>query len=273
MIDIFISYKREDQPFARSLAKALTESGWNTWWDPALVAGERYDDVIQAALEECRCTILLWTASAAGSKYVRDEANFALDADKLVPIRLDDTELPFRFSGLHTLDFSNWDETITHPVFQRLVSDLSSKIGAPGEPIEFIEKSNEFGTAPWWRLAVFRYSVAGAVVLMAFVGIWRWQTPDPPGDVGDPCYLSVKVEPVGHQDDVFLLERIASGETKKLAATTLQLEASHLAGWRVNVVWDSERGPSTTEELQDCRDFDSVVSTDGMARISFSVVE
>jgi hypothetical protein len=33
MSDIFISYKREEQPIARKLAYALEEEGWSVWWD------------------------------------------------------------------------------------------------------------------------------------------------------------------------------------------------------------------------------------------------
>ena len=47
MSDIFISYKREEQPEARKLADALEREGWTVWWDPKLRAGEHFDDVIE----------------------------------------------------------------------------------------------------------------------------------------------------------------------------------------------------------------------------------
>jgi hypothetical protein len=34
MSDIFISYKREEQPVAKKLAGALEKEGWSVWWDP-----------------------------------------------------------------------------------------------------------------------------------------------------------------------------------------------------------------------------------------------
>jgi hypothetical protein len=57
MSDIFISYKREDQPVARKLANALESEGWSVWWDPKLRAGERFNDVIEKALKE---SSVLW---------------------------------------------------------------------------------------------------------------------------------------------------------------------------------------------------------------------
>jgi hypothetical protein len=47
MSDIFISYKREEQPVARKLADALQKKGWSVWWDPKLRAGEHFDDSIR----------------------------------------------------------------------------------------------------------------------------------------------------------------------------------------------------------------------------------
>jgi len=40
MSDIFISYKREEQPAARKLENALESEGWTVWWDPKLPAGD-----------------------------------------------------------------------------------------------------------------------------------------------------------------------------------------------------------------------------------------
>ena len=47
MSDIFISYKREEQPEARKLANALEREGWSVWWDPKLRAGDHFDKIIE----------------------------------------------------------------------------------------------------------------------------------------------------------------------------------------------------------------------------------
>ena len=49
MRDIFISYSRDDQTEARTLAEALEAAGWSVWWDQHLRAGEQYDDIIKRA--------------------------------------------------------------------------------------------------------------------------------------------------------------------------------------------------------------------------------
>ena len=75
MSDIFVSYKREEQAAARKLADALEKEGWTVWWDPKLRAGERFDDVIEIALKESKCVVVMWSKLSVNSRYVRDEGH------------------------------------------------------------------------------------------------------------------------------------------------------------------------------------------------------
>jgi hypothetical protein len=109
MSDIFISYKREEQATARNLANALETQGWSVWWDPKLRAGERFNDVIEKALKESKCVVVMWSKRSVESQYVKDEATYALNRNKLVPVMIEEVELPFRFEGLHTPSLIGWD--------------------------------------------------------------------------------------------------------------------------------------------------------------------
>jgi hypothetical protein len=95
MSDIFISYKREEQAIARKLADALENEGWSVWWDPKLRAGEHFDDVIEKALKESKCVVVIWSERSIQSRYIRDEATYALDQGKLVPVVIENVNLPF----------------------------------------------------------------------------------------------------------------------------------------------------------------------------------
>jgi hypothetical protein len=92
MSDIFISYKREEQATARKLANALEGQGWTVWWDPKLRAGERFNDVIEKALKESKCVVVMWSKRSVESQYVKHEANYALKRNKLVPLMIEEVD-------------------------------------------------------------------------------------------------------------------------------------------------------------------------------------
>ena len=129
MSDIFISYKREEQAIARKLADALESEGWTVWWDPMLRAGERFNDVIEKALKESKCVVVMCSKRSVESQYVKHEANYALRRNKLVPVMIEEVELPFRFEDLHTLSLLDWDGSRDFSEFRKLVNDISTILG------------------------------------------------------------------------------------------------------------------------------------------------
>jgi TIR domain len=131
MSDIFISYNREDQATARKVADALEAEGWTVWWDPNLRAGEHFDDVIEKALDDAKCVIVMWSNRSVQSQYVRDEATYALDQNKLAPVAIENVNLPFRFKGVHTPSLVGWDGSKDFPEFRTLVEYIASILGPP----------------------------------------------------------------------------------------------------------------------------------------------
>jgi len=61
MSDVFISYATEDRERARSLADGLEQLGWSVWWDRKIVAGQMFDRIIEEALAEAKCVVVLWS--------------------------------------------------------------------------------------------------------------------------------------------------------------------------------------------------------------------
>ena len=50
MADVFISYAREDRPFAARLAHALEAGGRTVWWDREILPGKDFAELIAAEL-------------------------------------------------------------------------------------------------------------------------------------------------------------------------------------------------------------------------------
>jgi len=115
MADVFISYARPDRSLAEALARDLTSRGYSVWWDAELVGADDYTDVIFEALRQSRVAIVIWTKASAKSRFVRDEARFALHLQKLITVKspsLDVYEIPFGFQGQHTDDVNNREQIL-----------------------------------------------------------------------------------------------------------------------------------------------------------------
>jgi TIR domain len=113
MADIFISYANEDRERARALAAALDALGWNVWWDHKIPAGKNFADVIEEAIANSRCVIVLWSEESIKSQWVRDEADEGKRRGKLVPAFLHRVAPPMGFRAIHSADLVNWDGTTT----------------------------------------------------------------------------------------------------------------------------------------------------------------
>ena len=101
--DIFISYAREDRPFAAKVAKALTERGFKVWWDWELIGGDNYRVRIREVIGEAKKSIVLWSRHSVVSAFVIDEATEAKKHGKLIPVSIDGSAPPFGFGDLHTI--------------------------------------------------------------------------------------------------------------------------------------------------------------------------
>jgi internalin A len=129
MADIYLSYSHQDRPFARQLAQELERYGWTVWWEAKLEAGERFDSVYEKALRTARTILVIWSSLSIRSQYVRDEASYAVDHDKLISTIRDQVRLPLRFAGLPHVDLSGWQGESAHAGFRELIDSLVTVLG------------------------------------------------------------------------------------------------------------------------------------------------
>jgi hypothetical protein len=109
MSDIFISYARPDRERVRQMAAALEQRGWSVWWDHEIPPGRNFDDVIEEALAEARCVVVLWSQASTASGWVRNEASEAMQREVLIPALIDaDVKIPLEFRRLQAADLSRW---------------------------------------------------------------------------------------------------------------------------------------------------------------------
>ncbi len=168
--DIFISYSHQNRDFAVRLADAMTAHGLRVWWDRDLIAGTEFADVIEAQLDGARVVVTLWSAESVKSAYVRDESARALRADKLVPVRIEDVELPLGFGQTHTLDLIGWEGETDAPNLQHLLRELLRRKGEPLAPQETLDDRK---VVNWRRRGMVAAGIALPLVA-GYVGYRLW---------------------------------------------------------------------------------------------------
>ena len=77
MTDIFISYARGTAEQAHRVAEALRALGYSVWRDDELPAHRAYAEVIEERLAAAKAVVVIWSAEAAKSEWVRSEADRA----------------------------------------------------------------------------------------------------------------------------------------------------------------------------------------------------
>jgi TIR domain len=75
--DVFISYARSSETEARRIAEALRAVGFTVWRDDELPPHRGYADVIEERLRLAKAVVVVWSADAVKSQWVRAEADVA----------------------------------------------------------------------------------------------------------------------------------------------------------------------------------------------------
>src|SRR5262245_12146308 len=129
MAEIFISYASENRETARELAQAIGARGWSVWWDREIPLGKSYDEVIEKALAEAKCAIVLWSEVSGASEWVRNEASEGKRRGILIPVFIETVEAPLAFRLLNGADLRNWNGEATHAEFDRLAKRVAELLG------------------------------------------------------------------------------------------------------------------------------------------------
>src|SRR5947209_4485152 len=108
MSDVFISYARSSATQAQQVAEGLRALGYSVWRDDDLPAHRSYAEVIDEQLRAARAVVVIWSADAAKSQWVRAEADLARQAGTLVQLRIDDLIPPLPFNQIECADLTAW---------------------------------------------------------------------------------------------------------------------------------------------------------------------
>ncbi len=123
--DVFVSYKREDRPRAEHVVRALTDQGFSVWWDENITPREAWDATIERQISGATSVLVLWSQLSVASDWVRTEAHFAHDRNKLIPVKVETCALPLAFALVQTVDLTDWGGQQDHRQWRKLLSWIS----------------------------------------------------------------------------------------------------------------------------------------------------
>jgi adenylate cyclase len=129
MSDVFISYARADEERAGRIAETLRSRGDRVWRDDELPAHRAYAEVIEERLKSAQAVVVLWSAEAAKSEWVRAEADAARGAKTLIQARLDAAIPPIPFNQIQCADLTNWDGDLEAPGWLKLAASVEALAG------------------------------------------------------------------------------------------------------------------------------------------------
>src|SRR5579864_7618987 len=129
MSDIFISYARSTAAKAQMVGEALRALGYGVWRDDEIPAHRAYADVIQERIAAAKAVVVIWSAEAVKSQWVRAEADVARQAGTLVQLSIDGAPLPLPFSQIQCADLRDWSGDAAAPGWRKVEGSIAELVG------------------------------------------------------------------------------------------------------------------------------------------------
>src|SRR5689334_14555928 len=164
---IFLSYASVDRARVEVLVKALEGEGLDVWWDRDIPRGQNFNRVIENALEQARCAIVLWSSASVDSEWVFNEASEARKRGMLVPVLIDDVDPPLEFRHLQAARLIEWRGDKSDSEWAGLLAAVRGLVGQGGSTQ--MDRNRARGPAQderrWWQTLAGMAMGAGALLV------------------------------------------------------------------------------------------------------------
>jgi adenylate cyclase len=133
MSDVFISYARSSEEQALQVEQTLRDAGYSVWRDADLPAHRTYAEVIEERLKCAKAVVVLWSADATKSQWVRAEADSARELGTLIQASVDDTVPPMPFNQIQCADLRNWSGDRDAAAWRKVMASIAALAGPENE--------------------------------------------------------------------------------------------------------------------------------------------
>lgn len=131
MADIFLSYASQDRDRVRPLVQAFERQGWSVWWDRRIPPGKTWHQIIQEALDDCKCVVVVWSQHSIKSEWVIVEAEEGKARGALIPVLIDEVRPPLSFRLIQAARLIDWQGEAAHSEWEFLLDTIKGIIGTP----------------------------------------------------------------------------------------------------------------------------------------------
>ncbi len=118
MPKVFISHSSVDKQIATTIAQSLQNAGVDVWFDEwALNPGDSLVAKIETGVADSNTVVFMISESSINSQWVRGEINAFLNADfsrrdiRIIPVRLDNSEIPLLLRDRLYIDLRGHDKS------------------------------------------------------------------------------------------------------------------------------------------------------------------
>ncbi len=168
--EIFISYRRADEAWARLLHDQLRAEGIEAWYDAQVGAGQDWRVATAKALEASQIFVLLFSSNAAQSSEIAKElAAATLEKKLIIPVRLENIAPKGAF--LYELASRNWVNAFED--IEAKLAELAKglaylvRTGARDESVLPFDRSDGGGHAPApLRKRTYAMAIAAATAIV-----------------------------------------------------------------------------------------------------------
>ncbi|RYD43965.1 MAG: YARHG domain-containing protein [Sphingomonadales bacterium] len=188
MVDVFISYSRDNKARVADIAAAVTAAGYDVWWDAELPPHRSYGDVITEKIGSAKAAIVVWSRTSAASEWVRAEADVARNQKKLVQTAIDDVMPPLPFNQIQFVDLRDWDGDPAHSGWRKVLMSLEELCGreavpaaptAAPTPAAPPPPSDWQAVAPVQKSSVLPWVLLGLAAIAVVLLAWKLFQPTP----------------------------------------------------------------------------------------------
>lgn len=188
MTDVFISYKKEDAARVEPIARGLARAGYEVWWDHNIPPGRSYREVIGAQLQTAKCVIVVWSKLSVDGQWVLDEADAGKQRNVLLPMFIDDVEIPYGFRQIEAARLTGWTGDAEDHEWTSVLSSVAHFVGRPpgGAPKPFMTPTARPAAAAQVSATIPKEKSGGGtgplliglvlVALLACGGYFAWQS-------------------------------------------------------------------------------------------------